>query len=48
EVVTGFWLKTEWLWRKPLPEVEDILLEVGGDNYINYLTEKFRRYKSLP
>jgi Uma2 family endonuclease len=46
-VVSGFWLKEEWFWRVPLPEVEDILLEVGGDNYINYLTEKFRKYKSL-
>ena len=27
-VVPGFWLKTDWLWRAPLPEVRSCLLEI--------------------
>ncbi|MEI6047109.1 MAG: Uma2 family endonuclease [Chloroflexota bacterium] len=37
EVVTGFWLKTEWLWRKPLPPVQKVLRKVGGATYEAYL-----------
>jgi Uma2 family endonuclease len=29
EVVTGFWLKVDWLWKKPLPSALDVLKEVG-------------------
>ncbi len=33
QVLTGFWLRVEWLWQEPLPVVEDVLLEVGGETY---------------
>ncbi len=33
QVLTGFWLRVEWLWQEPLPVVEDVLLEVGGEAY---------------
>lgn len=29
EVITGFWLKIDWFWQKPLPSVSDILKKVG-------------------
>ncbi|MEI6045962.1 MAG: Uma2 family endonuclease [Chloroflexota bacterium] len=37
EVVSGFWFKTEWLWRKPLPPVQKVLRKVGGATYEAYL-----------
>jgi Uma2 family endonuclease len=29
EVISGFWLKTSWLWEEPLPRVLDVLRELG-------------------
>jgi len=29
EVITGFWLKIDWFWQKPLPSVSDVLKKVG-------------------
>lgn len=29
EVLPGFWLRIEWLWRKPLPRLMDVLKEWG-------------------
>lgn len=29
EVVTGFWLRVEWLWQEPLPKTLDVLRELG-------------------
>jgi len=29
EVITGFWLKIDWFWQKPLLSVSDILKKVG-------------------
>jgi Uma2 family endonuclease len=28
-VIRGFWLKTEWLWQRPLPSTWDVLRELG-------------------
>ena len=28
KVIRGFWLKTEWLWRQPLPPVVEVLREL--------------------
>ncbi|MFQ6043386.1 MAG: hypothetical protein ACE5PV_21240 [Candidatus Poribacteria bacterium] len=30
EVITGFWLKINRFWQKPLPSVLDVLKEVAG------------------
>ncbi|MBM4458431.1 MAG: Uma2 family endonuclease [Chloroflexi bacterium] len=38
----GFWLKVGWLWQDPLPPVEDVLLEVGGEAYAQWLIERLR------
>jgi len=43
EVLPGFWLRVEWLWQEPLPAVEDVLLEVGGDAYAHRWIERLRR-----
>jgi Uma2 family endonuclease len=29
QVVPGFWLRVEWLWRRPLPKVLDVLRELA-------------------
>jgi len=29
EVVAEFWLEVDWLWRRPLPSVSDVLKKVG-------------------
>jgi Uma2 family endonuclease len=30
KVLPGFWLRPEWLWQTPLPDVEDVLREIRG------------------
>jgi len=44
----GFWLRTEWLWQDPLPVVEDVLLEVGGDAYAQRWIARLRERGLLP
>jgi Uma2 family endonuclease len=39
-VLTGFWLKVEWLWQEPPPAIEDVLLEVSGSVYARRLRER--------
>jgi Uma2 family endonuclease len=43
EAVPGFWLQVEWLWQEPLPAIEDILLEIGGEPYARRLMERLRK-----
>jgi len=38
----GFWLRAEWLWQEPLPVVDDILLEIGGEAYAQRWIERLR------
>ncbi len=42
-VMPGLWLRVSWLWEDPLPEVEDVLLEIGGAGYARSLMERLRR-----
>ena len=48
EVLPDFWLRVEWLWQKPLPAVEDVLLEVGGETYARRWIERLRQRGFLP
>ena len=48
KVLPGFWLQVEWLWQEPLPTLEDVLLEVGGDAYARRLIERLRQHGFLP
>ena len=41
-VVTDFWLRVEWLWQEPLPPTEDVLLDVGGEEYAHRLIAQLR------
>jgi Uma2 family endonuclease len=41
--VPGFWLDVAWLWQIPSPVVEDVLLDVAGADYANYLLEHLRQ-----
>lgn len=41
-VVTDFWLRVEWLWQKPLPATDDVLLDVGGEAYAQRLIARLR------
>ena len=47
-VVPDFWLRIEWLWQEPLPVVDEVLLEVGGEDYAQHLIQKLRRRGFLP
>ncbi len=47
-VIPGFWLQTDWLWQKPLPNVQDILLEIAGADYATYLLSKLQARGHLP
>jgi len=42
-ILPGFWLKVEWLWQEPLPAVEEVLLEIGGQVYARRLIERLRQ-----
>lgn len=46
--VPGFWLQLEWLWQDPLPEVEDALLEIGGEAYARRWIERLSQRGFLP
>ena len=48
ERLPGFWLRVEWLWQEPLPAIEDVLLEVGGEVYALRLIERLQRWGFLP
>lgn len=39
----GFWLREEWLWQEPLPDVVRTLLEIDGEAYAAYLREQLRQ-----
>lgn len=39
----GLWLRVEWLWREPLPNVDDVLYEVAGEDYLRYQMDRARR-----
>jgi Uma2 family endonuclease len=41
--IPGFWLRVDWLWQEPLPEVDEILLEIGGEEYANRLIDRLRQ-----
>jgi Uma2 family endonuclease len=40
--VAGFWLKPAWFWQRQLPEVDRIMLAIGGAAYGEYLIERMR------
>ncbi len=42
-VLAGFWLNVKWLQQDPLPAVEDVLLDVGGQDYAARQIERLRR-----
>jgi len=43
EAVRDFWLRVEWLWEEPLPVVDDMLLEIGGEAYARRWIERLRQ-----
>jgi Uma2 family endonuclease len=47
-MLPGFWLNVNWLQQEPLPAVEDVLLDVGGQDYAAQLIERLRKRGFLP
>ena len=43
QVLPGFRLRVEWLWEEPLPPLEDVMLDVGGEEYARRLLERLRQ-----
>lgn len=43
QVLPGFWLRVEWLWREPLPDATQALLTIDRDAYTRYLHERFQQ-----
>ncbi len=39
-VLPGFWFNTNRLWQDPQPRVDELLLEIGGDAYLQQLISK--------
>lgn len=44
----GFWLRVGWLWQTPLPAVDEVLLEVGGEACARRWIELLRGRGLLP
>jgi Uma2 family endonuclease len=42
-VVSGFWLRADWLWRQPLPDPVQVLLQVDRDAYLQYLQQQIEQ-----
>jgi Uma2 family endonuclease len=40
EVLPGFWLDPRWFQQRPLPEAEELLLEIAGDAYRDWFLAK--------
>ena len=43
KVVAGFWLRVAWLWRQPLPDPVQVLLEIDRDAYMRYLHNRMHQ-----
>jgi Uma2 family endonuclease len=41
--IPGFWLRVDWLWKDPLPDTTDALLEIDEQAYTSYLQERLKR-----
>ncbi len=39
----GFWLRVDWLWKDPLPDPIQVLLEIDYDAYLQHFQEHLRR-----
>jgi hypothetical protein len=39
----GFWLCVDWLWKDPLPDPIQVLLEIDYDAYLQHFQEHLRR-----
>lgn len=46
KAVPGFWLRVAWLWRQPLPDPVQTLLEIDRDAYLRYLQERIQQATS--
>jgi Uma2 family endonuclease len=44
----GFWLNPAWLWREPLPKAEEVLLDIGGEAYVQRMMQYWRQRGFLP
>jgi Uma2 family endonuclease len=42
EALPGFWFRPEWFWQDPLPDPEDLMLEIAPDAYEAWLAAKLR------
>jgi len=42
-VLPGFWIDPNWLWQDPLPDVDEILLRIAGDAYVERILAIQRR-----
>jgi Uma2 family endonuclease len=42
-MLPDFWLRVAWLWQEPLPSVEEVSLEIGGETYARHWIERLRR-----
>ncbi len=42
--LAGLWLRESWLWQDALPDPDDALLEILGNEYAQHLIERLRRH----
>jgi len=43
KVLPGFWLKPAWLWQRPMLEVNEVLIKIGGREYAQQLIQRLRQ-----
>ena len=47
-ILSGFWFDPEWFGQDPLPEVDDLLLEIAPDAYEAWLLARIRAHRGAP
>jgi Uma2 family endonuclease len=48
DVLDGFWFRPAWLWQEPFPHIDDLLHEIIGEAYAQWLIESLRKRGFLP
>jgi Uma2 family endonuclease len=41
-VLPGFWFRPDWFWQDPLPDAEDLMLEIAPEAYEAWITAKLQ------
>jgi hypothetical protein len=43
KVLPKFWLQIAWLWQEPLPSEQVVMMQICGQDYLNYVLEQAKQ-----